>query len=69
MIQRMAENVNRLQFAAGDNRNVWRVSKELLCTTADIGKIVHCKLSAADLAKFFVKKLDTIKTKVSARLY
>jgi len=38
----MAENVNRLQFAAGYNRNVWRVSKKLLCTTADIVRQQEC---------------------------
>ena len=65
---RSSATIERLESAASCPRALWRISRELLCTSVNKGLDPLCKLSANVFHTFFNDKLKTIKRDIVTSL-
>jgi Reverse transcriptase (RNA-dependent DNA polymerase)/Endonuclease-reverse transcriptase len=65
---RMEYNISRIESAKGNHRDLWKISKELLCTNVKKGFDPACKLTADILNQFFIDKLIDIRKQIASAL-
>lgn len=65
---RISTNLERLKLAEACPRQLWKISKELLCTSVNKGFDKLCTLSADDFQCFFCNKIVLIKDKIAVSL-